>query len=66
MKPRFEKIGFDGFTRGTVAWFPGNSGLTRGTVRFHHEDRQSHRRDRILDFGAAVQSISHISHRSRS
>jgi hypothetical protein len=47
MKPSPRKIGFDGFTRGTVTLILCNTSLTRGTERFHQEDRQSHQRDRI-------------------
>jgi hypothetical protein len=50
MKPSTPKIGLDGFTRGTVTLLLCNGSLTRGTERFHREDRQSHQRDRVLNF----------------
>lgn len=50
MKPSASKNCLDGFTRGTVTCLLSNIGFTRGTDRFHQRDRQSHQRDRVLNF----------------
>jgi hypothetical protein len=54
MKPSLRKIALDGFTRGTVTLLLCNASLPRGTERFHQRDRQSHQRDRVLNFATEL------------
>lgn len=51
VKPKIRKTTFDSFTGGTVACLFDHTGFSRRTERYHHRDRQSHHKNRNLNFG---------------
>lgn len=61
VKPNNRKTTFDGFTGGTVACLFSHTGFSTRTERYHHRDRQSHHKNRILYFGlVALQRASEV------